>query len=288
MGHLSEVGCITRIALRQPEYAFVSQENVNSQWRELGYTERPSYKKAVKEYQEFVALLMKYSIKIDFLPPDERITLDSLYVRDATVVSHNGVILCNMGKSQRMHEPVVAEKAFLECGIPVLGAISGSGQLEGGDVVWLDNETVAVGRSYRSNDEGINQLQSFVDDAIDVITVSLPHYRGSSDVFHLMSILSPIDYDLAVVHSPLMPISFRETLIDRGIELIEVPAEEFDTMGCNVLAVAPRQCIILKGNPKTKALLEEAGVKVQEIDGNEISVKGQGGPTCLTRPLVRK
>ncbi|KYK36237.1 MAG: hypothetical protein AYK19_09130 [Theionarchaea archaeon DG-70-1] len=288
MGTLSEVGRITRMALRKPEQAFVNQEHIDVQWRELNYTDRPSYDKAVKEYNQFVSLLQEFGMKIDFLPADEKLTLDSLYVRDAAIVSHEGVILCNMGKPQRAHEPEVARDAFINAGVPVLGTIDGKGQLEGGDIVWLDNETLAVGRTYRTNDEGIRQLQSLVGEKVEVVTVPLPHYRGPTDVFHLMSILSPVDYDLALVYSPLMPIPFREFLVDRGIQILEVPENEFETMGCNVLAVAPRECIMLKGNPQTKALLEQAGARVWEINGKEISVKGQGGPTCLTRPLVRE
>ena len=123
---------------------------------------------------------------------------------------------------------------------------------------------------------------------MNVISVSLPHYKGPSDVFHLMSILSPVDRDLAVVYSPLMPIVFRKELLNRGYELVDVPEEEFDSMGCNVLAIAPRTCIMVAGNPKTKAALEKAGCKVFEYEGDEISVKGGGGPTCLTRPLSRE
>lgn len=287
MGNLSEVGRINHIVLRRPQEAFVSQENIDAQWRELAYTERPRYAHAVNEYNQFVDLLKSFGIAIDFLPGDDSLSLDSVYVRDAVIVSRDGVILCNMGKPQRVHEPAVAKATFLTWGIPVVGAIEGEGRLEGGDVVWLDNKTVAVGRTYRTNDEGIRQLRQLVTHA-EVITVPLPHYRGPADVFHLMSILSPIDYDLALVYSRLMPISFREYLLNRNIELIEVPDNEFETMGCNVLTVAPRQCIVLKGNPHTKTLLEQAGVEVIELEGTEISVKGQGGPTCLTRPLVRE
>ncbi len=287
MGTMSEVGRIKRIALRRPEQAFVNQEGIDAQWCELRYAERPLYFEAVREYEELVALLRKFDMKIDFLPLDERLTLDSLYVRDAAVVSQKGVILCNMGKPQRKYEPRVAGAAFISWGIPVVGAIEGKGCLEGGDIVWLDDDTVAVGRTYRTNEEGIRQMKELTGDT-DVISVPLPHYRGPEDVFHLMSILSPIDHDLALVYSRYMLIPFREVLIEKGINLIEVPESEFETMGCNVLAVAPRQCIMLKGNPETKARLEEAGAHVWEIKGEEISVKGQGGPTCLTRPLVRE
>ena len=287
-GQLSEVECIKRMALRRPQEAFLSQENIDTQWHALNYTDRPFYDKAVTEYDSFVALLQGFGIEIDFLPADDRLSLDSLYVRDATIISPEGIILCNMGKIQRIYEPNVAKTALSERGVPVLGAIEGDGQLEGGDLVWLDNQTLAVGRTYRTNDEGIRQLTSLVGAEVEVVTVPLPHYRGPGDVFHLMSILSPIDHDLALVYSPLMPIPFREWLLNRGIQLIDVPDQEFETMGCNVLTVAPRHCIMLKGNPKTRALLEKAGVTVWEFSGQEISVKGQGGPTCLTRPLVRE
>ena len=145
-------------------------------------------------------------------------------------------------------------------------------------------ETITAGR----NDEGIRQLSVLVGPGVDVVTVPLPHYRGPSDVFHLMSIISPVDRDLAVVYSPLMPVPFREWLIGRGITLVEVPESEFDSMGANVLAVAPRQCVMVRGNPVTKARLEEAGATVHEYEGTEISLKGGGGPTCLTRPISRQ
>jgi N-dimethylarginine dimethylaminohydrolase len=154
-------------------------------------------------------------------------------------------------------------------------------------VVWLDARTLLVGRGYRTNAEGIRQLRELLGDAVDVIDVPLPHWRGEGDVMHLMSLLSPVDRDVAVVYSPLLPIPFRKLLLGRGYRLVEVPHEEFDSIGCNVLALGPRRCVMLAGNPQTRAALERAGVEVIEYTGNEISVKGAGGPTCLTRPIVR-
>ncbi|MBU7013718.1 MAG: hypothetical protein HXS52_04395 [Theionarchaea archaeon] len=287
LGTLSEVGRINQIVLRRPEQAFLSQENIDRQWRDLAYTERPTLTKAVAEYNSFVSLVRDQNPGVHFLPASEDLTLDSLYVRDALVLCPDGVVLCNMGKPQRRHEPAVAGSFLESLGVPVLGSIRGNGHVEGGDVVWLDGTTVAVGRTYRTNSEGITQFRSFLHD-VEVISVPLPHYRGPSDVFHLMSILSPIDIDLAVVYSPLMPIPFREVLIERGIQLIDVPDSEFETMGCNILALAPRRCIMVDGNPETRHLLQQAGVQVSEYRGKEISIKGQGGPTCLTRPLVRE
>jgi N-dimethylarginine dimethylaminohydrolase len=193
-----------------------------------------------------------------------------------------------MGKPERRGEPAAQEVAFRQLGIPVLGAIAAPGTLEGGDVVWLDERTIAVGRGYRTNDAGIRQLRELLGDLIDeMIVVPLPHWRGPGDVFHLMSIVSPIDRDLSVVYSPLMPVPFRERLLERGMALVEVPDEEFASMGANILAVAPRRCLALRGNPVTRRRLEAAGAEVLEYDGANISSAGGGGPTCLTRPLRR-
>jgi N-dimethylarginine dimethylaminohydrolase len=171
--------------------------------------------------------------------------------------------------------------------MPVCGRIEPPGSAEGGDVIWLDSSTFIVGRGYRTNADGIRQLRAILGRGVEVVEVPLPHWRGHHDVMHLMSLISPIDHDLAVVYSPLLPVPFREWLLARGIQLVEVPDEEFETMGTNVLAVAPRRCLILSGNPRTRAALERAGADVVEYEGTEISVKGAGGPTCLTRPLER-
>src|SRR5439155_754324 len=146
----------------------------------------------------------------------------------------------------------------------------------------------AVGQGYRTNAEGIRQLRELLAACIEgLIVVPLPHWRGPNDVFHLMSMVSPIDRDLFLVYAPLLPIPFREALLARGIELIEVPEGEFATLGCNVLALAPRCCVMVAGNPETRTRLRRAGVEVREFGGREICLKGGGGPTCLTRPLVR-
>ena len=155
-------------------------------------------------------------------------------------------------------------------------------------MAWIDERTLAVGRGYRTNGEGIRQLRSLLGSAVDrVVPVPLPHWRGPGDVFHLMSMFSPVDRDLAVVYSPLLPVPFRQLLLKHGYELVEVPDAEFESMGCNVLAVSPRRCVALEGNPVTRRRLEAAGAEVHTYRGREISAKGGGGPTCLTRPLVR-
>ncbi|MEO8439072.1 MAG: arginine deiminase family protein [Spartobacteria bacterium] len=284
----SETGTITRLILKHAREAFQNTETITGQWQELNFTAAPDFEQAVRQYDEFLAIAGSSGCEITMLPKATDTGLDSIYVRDAAVVCDRGVILCRMGKPQRAGEPVAQEAAFRALGFPVLGTIQPPGRLEGGDVLWLDEETIVVGRGYRTNDAGIDQLRSLLGDTVkEFLVVPLPHWRGAGDVFHLMSFISPLDRDLAVVYSPLMPVFFRERLLERGMTLIEVPEEEFETMGANVLALAPRRCLMVAGNPITRSRLAAAGVEVIEYEGSEISQKGGGGPTCLTRPLQR-
>jgi N-dimethylarginine dimethylaminohydrolase len=200
------------------------------------------------------------------------------------------MILCRMGKPQREQEPAAQGTAFaaMTPAIPVIGEIVEPGRIEGGDVVWLDDRTLVVGHGYRTNGAGIEQLRALLGDSVDeFVIVPLPHWKGESDVMHLMSLISPIDRDLVVSYSPLLPISLRKYLLRSGIDLVDVPDAEFDSMATNILALAPRHCLMLAGNPRTRAALERAGASVIEYEGEEISVKGAGGPTCLTRPITR-
>ena len=283
----SEVGVLRRALLKHPRAAWTSGEEIDGQWETLDYLSRPDLPRAILEFDAFVGLLKSHQVEVELLPADSNTGLDSIYARDASIVCDRGVILCRMGKAARETEPDAQEAAFGSLGLPILGAIGGDGTLEGGDVTWLDAETLAVGRGYRTNDEGIVQLRSILGGDVEVIEVALPHWRGPGDVFHLMSILSPIDENLALVYSPLMAVSFRELLLKRGIELVEVPDEEYDSMAGNVLTIAPRVCVQLSGNPVTRERLERAGVEVLTLEGAEISRKGCGGPTCLTRALER-
>ncbi len=274
------------IVLKHARNAYRSPAAVADEWRSHNFVAPPDYERAIDEYDRFVERIHKLGGQTQFLPAGQGVSIDSIYVRDASVFSPRGLILCRMGKPQRAGEPAAQQAYFSTAGVPVLGTIEAPGTLEGGDVTWLSDRIVAVGRGYRTNDDGIRQLRALLGDAIDeLIVVPLPHWRGSADVFHLMSIISPVDRDLAVVYSPLMPVPFRERLQALGISFVEVPDEEFDSMGANVLAVAPRRCLMVAGNPATRARLEHAGVEVLEYEGREISQKGGGGPTCLTRPL---
>lgn len=270
------------------QQAFISEAHIEQHWQALNYLGKPDLTTAIKEYASFEALLKMQGTEIYYLSEDLTVNMDSIYCRDAAIATNGGMIICNMGKAARQNEPQAEKNAFVANGIKVLGTITAPGTLEGGDVAWLNEHTLAVGHTYRTNEEGIKQLTALLQPlGVQVIFVPLPHYKGPSDVFHLMSILSPVDTNLAVVYSPLMPIVFRNLLLQMRYQLIEVPDNEFESMGCNVLALAPRECLMVAGNPVTKAALENAGCKVSEYKGEEISVKGGGGPTCLTRPIER-
>ncbi len=289
IGCQSTVARIKTLLLKHPREAFISQENIRSQWKELNYVGCPDYEQALTEYEHFTDLLKKHIPEIYYLPKNDHTGLDSIYVHDPVLITKRGAILCSMGKPHRQQEPAAVGDYLTELGVPILGAITGEGRLEGGDVVWFDERTLAVGRGYRTNADGIRQLKELTADLVDeFIVVPLPHWKGPQCCLHLMSLISPIDHNLAVVYSKLLPVPFREWLINRGIKLLEVPDPEFPTMAGNVLAVAPRKCIMLAGNPRTKKMLENEGAAVWEYIGEEISLKGEGGPTCLTRPLLRE
>ena len=284
----SETSPIRSLLLKHPREAWLGRENIRDQWKALGYTEEPDLGRAVAEYDRFVEILRGIVADVHFLPANARTGLDSIYVRDAACVAGRGVILCRMGKPLRGEEPGAVGDFFAKAGWPILGRISEPGTLEGGDVAWLDKKTAAIGHGYRTNAEGIRQFREIVaGDGCEVIEVPLPHWDGPGDVLHLMSMLSPVDEGKLLVYSRLLPVPFRKRLLEMGFALLEVPDEEYATMATNVLAVEPGKCVALTGNPRTIEVLNKAGIEVTTYEGTEISRKGAGGPTCLTRPLVR-
>lgn len=284
----SEYLPLASVYIKTAADAFIDDKKLKAEWEALNYLSCPELLESKIEYIAFEAILKKEGIGIKYFPRDKHLPLDSMYCRDASIATNHGMIICTMGKEGRRLEPEAQQRTFQANDVPVSGAIKAPGTLEGGDVAWLNEKTVAVGHTYRTNEEGIRQLKNFLTPiGVEVIVVDLPHYKGAEDVFHLMSILSPVDKDLAVVYSPLMPIRFRNQLLQMGFELVEVPEDEFESLGCNVLAIGPRKCVMVSGNPKTQAALERVGCQVFRYSGQEISVKGGGGPTCLTRPINR-
>ena len=279
---------IRRVLMKHPREAYQNQNSLNDKSPQLNYYGVPNYNKTLADYESFTELLTSFGAEVHFLPSDDSTSLDSVYTHDPCVISNGGIILCNMGKEGRLSEPDAVKDYFESIDIPILGQIEAPGTLEGGDIVWLNERIVAVGEGYRSNAEGIQQFKALLRNLVDeVMSVPLPHWTGPGDCLHLMSNISPIDHDLYLVYSRLIPVPFRKYLLHQQIRLIEVPDKEYDAMGCNVLTLAPRKVIMLESNPITRQLLEREGVEVHTYDGSEISLTGAGGPTCLTRPFLR-
>jgi N-dimethylarginine dimethylaminohydrolase len=282
-GCQSMIGKIERVLVKHPRDAYRNDETLSAQWAGLNYSGCPDYAKAVAEFENFVALLERFIPEINYLAGNPHVSIDSIYAHDSVIITNRGAVLCNMTREQRRGEPAAMAASMDGLGIPILGAISGDGRLESGDLVWIDERTLAVGRGRRSNDEGIRQLRLLLRDLIDeLIVVDLPE-----PIFHLMGIISLLDNDLAVIDPLRLPESFRNSLLARGFKLLEVPPQETATLACNILALAPRKCILLSGNPQSESRLRAEDVEVFTYSGEEISLKGTGGPTCLTRPLLR-
>lgn len=286
-GQFNNWGTLKTVAIRDAATAFESDKKIDAEWRDLNYHTRPDLDGSLGEYKRFEELLGSTGANIIRLPSGPGLTLDSIYTHDALVVTPRGLVKPRMGKPQRRVEAQVNGDALAKLGFPIAGEITGHGKLEGGDLVWIDRHTLIAGIGYRTNLDGVNQLANLAGDDVEVISFDMPHFKGTSDVFHLMSCLSPLDKDLAVVYLPLMAARQVEFLQSRGIRFVEVPDEEFHTMGCNVLALGPRHALMVEGNPITAQRMRDAGVKVDIYKGYDISRKGEGGPTCMTRPLVR-
>ena len=285
----SMVGKLESVILKHPKDTFISPQNLANQWRAFNYTACPDYEKALMEFAHFEQVLKQNVTQIYYLPRHERAGLDSIYTHDPVKITRRGAILMNMGKTLRTAEPEILSSWLERIGIPILGKIEAPGRMEGGDVVWLNERILAVGRGYRTNAEGIRQLKDMTAGMVDrFIEVPLPHADGPDACLHLMSLISLIDRDLAVVYSRYLPEFFRQILIEMGIELIDVPDDEYEHLGTNVLALAPRRCLFPAGNPVTKANMTSAGAQVFTYPAKEISLKGTGGPTCLTCPVLRK
>jgi N-dimethylarginine dimethylaminohydrolase len=290
-GVQSMIAPLRRVLLKHARDAYRNPETIAASWQALGYLAPTNLDRAVEEYDDFVALLRQEVPAIEFLPAHDATSLDSIYAYDPVVITSRGAILCRMGKELRRPESAVTAAYLEKAGMPILGSIEPPGTLEAGDVIWFDDRTVAVGRGYRTNDDGIRQLRGILNATspqIEVIVVPLPHGRGPGACLHLMSLISLIDVDLAVTYSTFLPVFMREWMIGRGYTLLDVPDGEHRTLACNVLTLSPRRCMMVRGNPITRALLEQAGATVVEYEGSEISLNGTGGPTCLTRPLLRQ
>jgi dimethylargininase len=278
-GAQSMTAPLRRVLVRPPGTDF-------SRWREYGWRAEPDAQRIAAEHEGLRATLEAAGAEVVVARTVVDGNLDAVYVYDPAIVADSGAILLRPGKESRREEVTAMRTDFEAAGIPIAAELTAPAIAEGGDTLWLDETTLVVGLGYRTNEAGAAQLADALP-AVHVVAVDLPHHHGREEVMHLMSLVSPLDEDLALVYLPLMPVRLVELLEQRGIQFVEVPDEEFESMGCNVLALGRRLALALDGNPETKRRMEAAGVAVRMYAGEELSRKGDGGPTCLTRPLLR-
>ena len=275
---------LKRVLVRTP-----ASPTSGNQHAAFGYPRPVDHAAAERQHAGFVSLLRGAGADVVEAGPDAPGLLDAIFAYDPSIITNAGAILLRPGKELRQAEVDLHEQSYADLGIPLLGRIEAPGTVEGGDTLWLDERTLAVGRGYRTNDAGIDQIRRILESVgVDVLRTELPHWRGPSECLHLMSFISPIAADAAVVYLPLMATPFVQELSRRGIRFVEVPDEEFETQGCNVLALAPMKALVLEGSPITRSRLEVAGCEVLTYEGSEISHNRAGGPTCLTRPILRE
>jgi dimethylargininase len=287
-GGQSMVAPLRRVVVKRPKDAFGNAASVAAQWEALNYTAPPDLDAAEAEFDAFVRALEDGGAEVLFLPPDGRTGLDSLYTHDPGIMTNAGAVLFRTGKPARQGEGPAMADAFRAWDIPILGVVEAPGTAEGGDMVWLDRDTLAVGRSFRTNGAGIAAIRALLGPlGVTVLDLPLPYWSGPGDVLHLQSFISLLDKDLAVVYRRLLPVPLFEALEARGVRLVDIPEDEYQTQACNVLTLSPRRLVMLDRNPVTRRRLEAAGCQVRVVKGDEIAFKGSGGPTCLTRPILR-
>jgi dimethylargininase len=270
---------LTRVLVRAPNAADLSG------WRACGWRSEPDPAGIVREHEAFCTVLKEAGAEVVLAESPAEGNPDAIYTYDPALVSGEGALLLNPGKELRRAEPAAVGEDLERAGVPIAGRLSGHEWAEGGDFCWLDEHTLLAGCGYRTNSDGIWAVERLLQD-VEVLVFDLPHWHGREEVMHLLSLLSPLADDLVVAYPPLLPVRLAELLEEREIEIVPVPDEEFESMGTNVLALAPRVGLMVDGNPETKRRLETAGVEMLVYEGKELS-KGDGGPTCLTRPLSR-
>jgi N-dimethylarginine dimethylaminohydrolase len=278
-GATTMTGALERVLVRPPLEGDVEH------WRAYGWRAAPDHPAALLEHELFCGLLEEAGAEVVVSRHDPG-NPDAIYVYDPVLVGREGAVLLRPGKEERRTEPAALSASLEGAGVPVVTEIAEPAIVEGGDTVWLDEETLLVGIGYRTNEAALEELERAFP-GVGVIAFDLPHWNGRGEVMHLMSLISPLDRDLALVYPRIAPVRLLELLAERGIAVVEVPDEEFETQGPNVLALGPRRALALDGNSETRHRMERAGVDVVVYRGEEISRKGDGGPTCLTRPLLR-
>jgi len=270
---------LRRVLVRPPSIA------ASTHWQEYGWRAEPSTAALVREHEGFCAILEGAGCDVVVADPLDA-DPDAIYTFDPAVVTEHGAILLRPGKAGRRAEPAAVAHDLESAGVPVAASVWEPAVAEGGDLIRLDEATLLAGRGYRTSPAGIEAVAQALPH-VETLAFDLPHWHGETEVMHLLSLLSPLAPDLVVAYPPLLPVALAQLIAERGIEIVPVPHEEFESLGTNVLALAPRVALALDGNPVTRSRLVAAGVEVLVYEGRELSLKGDGGPTCLTMPLLR-
>lgn len=285
-GSQSMVAPIKRVLMRRPGPSLLAANA-----KEWHYGDMFNAPKAIEQYDTFASIVEGSGAEITWIEDAGDGLCDAMFTQDASLVTDHGAVLLNMGKPLRTPEPKVHKDAYIQAGVPVLGELTGTAMIEGGDFIWLNKNTIVVGCGFRSNREGIEELNTILNPYdINVIGFDLPVWQGAEACLHLMSMISPLDEKLALIYSPLMPTAFYNLLLEEGYTLIDAPAEEYLASGglnLNVLPLQPKECVMIDGFPLTKAMMQEAGCKVHVFEGEALCIACEGGPTCLTNPILR-
>jgi N-dimethylarginine dimethylaminohydrolase len=286
-GH-SMVGKLERVLVCSPRSAGWDREEGAARWQELGFLRVPDFLKAQAQHEALCSQLTAAGSEIEELSPAEDLTLDAVYTHDASLPTDFGLIAMRPGKCNRIPEGALHAAHAEASARPILGRVTGRGTTEAGDMVWLDARTLLIGRGYRTNAEGIRQVRDFLGPhGVEVLSAPLPYGPGPSACLHLMSLISLLDETTALVDLSWLAVETVELLYARGYHFIEIDCSERDTLACNVLSLGERRLLAIEENRATNQKLRDAGFDVRTFPGSEICINGSGGPTCLTRPLLR-
>ena len=285
-GVSSMTATLRKVAVKKPGLSIIDADP--NLWH---YGEDFNPKKIPNIHKEFVKKLEESGAEVYWMPENDKGIADAIFTYDASLMTPTGAVLMSPGKALRKGEQSLHSDFYKSLGIKIIGAVEGDGRAEAGDTLWLDEKTLLIGRGFRTNQIGAKQVEEIISSmGIDVHVFDLPVYLGDAACLHLMSLISLVDTRIALVCLPLLPVRLLELLEIKGFKLIDAPYEEFkrsNTLSTNILAMAPGECLMLSGLPKTRNVLIRAGIKVEVFDGNELCIGCEGGPTCLTRPLLR-
>lgn len=286
-GH-SMVGKLERVTVCSPRSANWDHPDCTASWQQLGFQHSPNFAQAQLQHDALCHELKLAQAEIIEMPPDPSLSLDAVYAHDASLPTDFGVIIMRPGKRNRVAEGPLHASFCASLDIPVLCAIASPGTTEAGDMVWLDHKSLLIGQGYRTNATGIQQIRDLLaPKGVDVLSAPLPYGSGPSACLHLMSLISLLDEHTALVDLPWLAVETVELLTSRGFKFIEIDPSERDTLACNVLALGDNRLLAIEENRKTNARLRQSGFDVRTFPGSELCINGGGGPTCLTRPLLR-